>query len=182
MTDLEIYGDEEYIEGDEDGAMMEAIEAYYEGVITGHDDLTGEDVEYETFDEEMFDLMLEEENYLAEHKHVEETKEESHEDHAGYKNHIHSSEEDATLPATLDEVESPLLGAALGGQIKDHDHTGHSHSHGEGIVHDEEHCDECQLSAQEDMDMTLAMAGFSAFAMILFMMWYMLRSCKNKPE
>ena len=54
LSDSEIDGDEEYIEGDEDGAMMEAIEAYYEGIIAGHDDLTGEDVEFETFDEDVF--------------------------------------------------------------------------------------------------------------------------------
>jgi len=28
--------------------------------------------------------------------------------------------------------------------------------------------------------MTLAMTGFALFSVILFMMWYMLRSCKEK--
>jgi len=32
---------------------------------------------------------------------------------------------------------------------------------------------------QEDADMSLAMAGFAFFGMVLFIMWYMLRSCKN---
>lgn len=89
--------------------------------------------------------MIAEENFEAlEHNHDEETKEEdAHQHHTSYKNHIHSSDEDATLPATLDEVESPLTGAVLSGQVKGHE----GHSHEQGFVHDEEHCDECQLSA-----------------------------------
>ena len=35
---------------------------------------------------------------------------------------------------------------------------------------------------QEDADMSIAMAGFAFFGAVLFMMWYMLRSCKNNDK
>ena len=34
--------------------------------------------------------------------------------------------------------------------------------------------------AQEDLDMSLAMTAFASFGLLLFVMWYMLRSCKQK--
>lgn len=45
--------------------------------------------------------------------------------------------------------------------------------------HDAEHCDECQRNALEESNMQMALVGFVLFGMILFLMWYMLRSCKN---
>ena len=37
-----------------------------------------------------------------------------------------------------------------------------------------------QAAAQEDMDMSLAMTAFASFGLLLFVMWWMLRSCKQK--
>ena len=49
-----------------------------------------------------------------------------------------------------------------------------------GHVHDPEHCDECLEAAQEESDMTLMMGGLAFFTAVLFAMWFMLRSCKQK--
>ena len=43
--------------------------------------------------------------------------------------------------------------------------------------HDPETCNECQEKAAEESKMKIAMAGFVFFFAILFLMWYMLRSC-----
>ena len=85
------------------------------------------------------------------------------------------------MPFEDDEF-SPLAASALTGAAKYefehlHDH-GHEHVHDE---HDPDNCDECQKEHQEEVDMSMAMTGFAVFGLILFAMWYMLRTCKNKP-
>ena len=81
--------------------------------------------------------------------------------------HYHGGEAIAgELESGTVEGSAEVFAAAIGG----------SHAH------DPEHCDECLKEAQEEADMSLAMTGFAAFGMILFVMWYMLRSCKQKQE
>ena len=48
--------------------------------------------------------------------------------------------------------------------------------------HDEETCDECHRNAVDEENMSIAMTGFALFGVILFLMWYMLRSCSNQKE
>ena len=74
---------------------------------------------------------------------------------------------------------APISASALSGAAKYEFE--HMHDHADGHVHDEEHCEECAKEHQEEVDMSMAMTGFAVFGIILFAMWYMLRSCKNKP-
>ena len=55
---------------------------------------------------------------------------------------------------------------------------GEEHEH----EHDPEHCGECQEKAAEENQMKMAMGGFVLFFVVLFVMYLMLRSCKNKKE
>ena len=45
--------------------------------------------------------------------------------------------------------------------------------------HDEETCTECHANKVDEENMSIAMTGFALFGVIAFLMWYMLKSCKN---
>lgn len=49
-------------------------------------------------------------------------------------------------------------------------------------IHDPDTCSDCQAEALEDADMGIEMIGFALFGVVLFVMWYMLRSCKDKKR
>ena len=100
--------------------------------------------------------------------------------------HVHDHNEynddeinEGFLPISMEEMkgEETLAAAGMLGADK-HLHDDHYHGDGEH-VHDEEHCDECQATIAEETNMELAMAGFAFFSLILFFMWYMLRTCKE---
>lgn len=49
-------------------------------------------------------------------------------------------------------------------------------------IHDPDTCEDCQAEALEDVDMGIEMIGLALFGAVLFVMWYMLRSCKDKKK
>ena len=86
---------------------------------------------------------------------------------------------------TGEEVEyetfDPIVFENLG-HLEHEENDASAHEHG---AYDswQEHCDFCQEDAQEEMNMYVAVVGFGTFSLILFLMWYMLRSCKDsKPD
>ena len=48
--------------------------------------------------------------------------------------------------------------------------------------HNPDECEDCQMEAKQDYDMGLAMTSFAIFGIILFAMWYMLRTCKKVKD
>ena len=129
----------------------------------GYDESTGEAVEFETFDEEMFDEVIEERNQALESTskphHFSGDALIAHSAETGHTIgtlHNTSVEEEKKEPAFVDE--GPIKPLSSVNEF------------------------ESAEDIQEDADMSIAMAGFAFFGLVLFAMWYMLRSCKNQNK
>ena len=141
---------------------------YVETSVVGFDSVTGEAVEFETFDPELFEKMLE--HYQEAGSAVAALTEaandvEAEGDSGSYfliDGETVFEEEKETIGASPFTDDDLMTAAALKGP----QHNG----------------EEEGMEEQEFTDMSLAMTGLGLFGVILFFMWYMLRSCKKGSD
>ena len=161
--------------------------AQNDDIVFGFDESTGETVEFETYDPILFEQAVNDYEEATEAWSSLTVSKEELGDVASpdgvstfdtHDHHHHNSEE---------AIGSPFEDATFGHEVDSHVHHGMAasmvgHIHGADGDHDHEHCEFCAAEVEEVNNMSMAMGGFAFFGVVLFVMWYMLRSCKQKPS